>query len=134
MTFIATFIVLCILGIADTLYLVLKHRQKTPLVCPLNHDCSKVTESPWSRILVIRNEFLGLLFYSTLLVLSLLRFVLGFGSVVQIWSFVVLLTFVGAVFSIFLILVQRFIIKDYCFYCIISAVISVFLFINSLVL
>jgi uncharacterized membrane protein len=134
MTFIATFIVLCILGIADTLYLVLKHRQKTPLVCPLNHDCSKVTESPWSRILVIRNEFLGFLFYSALLGFSLLRFVFGFGFVVQIWSFVVLLTFVGAVFSIFLLLVQRFIIKDYCFYCIISAVISVFLFINSLVL
>jgi len=134
MVFIATFIVLCILGIADTFYLVLKHQQKTPLVCPLNHDCSKVTESSWSRILGIRNEFLGFLFYSTLLVFSLLRFVFGFGFVVQVWGFVVLLTFVGAVFSIFLLLVQRFIIKDYCFYCIISAVISVFLFINSLVL
>ena len=145
--FIATFIVLCFLGILDSGYLVWKHRKNshTPLVCPLDHDCSKVTESKWSRILGIRNELLGMIFYFTVGMLLLFR-VFEVSSVTpflygvidfllyQFAPLLILLTAGGTLFSLFLLYIQVRIIKDYCFYCLISALINVLLFLNSLAL
>lgn len=128
-----SFLVLSVLGLANASYLVWKHYKKKPMVCPLNHDCSIVTESRWSHIFFIRNEILGLLFFvSMVAAMSFTIFVPVFAS--EMLLFVLLATIGGLLFSIFLILVQRFAIKDYCFYCIVSAVITLFLFLNSLLL
>ena len=66
---IASFITIALAGIVDAGYLVWKHysNKSEPLVCPLDHDCSKVTESKWSTIFLVRNEVLGLLFYVVML-------------------------------------------------------------------
>lgn len=133
-TFVTTFIVLCFLGILDSGYLVWKHRRNshTPLVCPLDHDCSKVTESKWSHIFGVRNEVLGLGFYVVLLAVTLFPLFKPAPS-----FFPLLLLFLsagGTLFSLFLLYVQLKIIKDYCFYCIISALITVLLLLNSLAL
>ncbi len=125
----ASFIALSIGGIAVSSYLMYHHRKKQPLVCPMNHDCSVVTNSKWSRIFFLRNETLGLLFYLSLAVGSLLAFFQW-----QAQLLVMLLqiaTGTGLLFSLFLVYVQAKIIKDYCFYCMISAILTVLLFINS---
>ncbi len=132
--FITTFVVLCILGLLNSGYLVWKHRKnsKTPLVCPLDHDCSKVTESKWSKMLGIRNEVLGTLFYAGLLIFFLLNL-----SGWRFKSFTLLLflaTLLSSLFSLLLIYIQIRIIKDYCFYCLLSALINFLLLINSLIL
>ncbi|MBI5397970.1 hypothetical protein HZB03_00770 [Candidatus Woesearchaeota archaeon] len=133
--FVATFIVLAICGISICAFLTWKHHQKkkTPLVCPLHHDCSIVTESAWSHLFYFRNETLGLFYYVSMLVgitgtlffsvpgprfLMLLPYITGF----------------GVLFSAFLVGVQIFKIKDYCFYCLISALVTILLFLNSLAL
>ena len=133
--FTASFITLAIIGMLDAGYLIWKHYQHNagPLVCPLDHDCSKVTESKWSSIFFIRNEVLGLLFYVSMLAagiavflrpgLSLLSFPLALLIKLAAGS--------GVVFSLFLIWVQIYKIKDYCFYCMISALITLLLFVNS---
>src|SRR3989344_3900107 len=74
--FTASFLTLALAGIADAGYLVWKHYHNTtkPLVCPLDHDCSKVTESKWSTIFWVRNEVLGLLFYVSMLAAGLILF------------------------------------------------------------
>ncbi len=134
-TFVTTFIVLCFLGILDSGYLVWKHRKNshTPLVCPLDHDCSKVTESKWSHIFGVRNEILGVLFYAVLLVTVIAK--------VSNWPFswdaglfdmlLVGATALGTLFSLFLLYVQFKIIKDYCFYCLLSTLITLLLLVNS---
>ena len=147
--FITTFILLCVLGIFDAGYLVWKHRKNShsPLVCPLNHDCSKVTESKWSKILGIRNEVLGALFYCFLLVWMLaFLFFHPPSAVGTMWELpmlilfgffplsLILITALGSFFSLLLIYIQFKIIKDYCFYCIVSAIITLLLFVNSLAL
>jgi len=129
----ALFIVLCVLGLANSLYLVRKHQQKKPLICPLEHDCSVVTESRWSHVFGVRNEVLGTLFF-----LSLLGGILStiFAPALQPTIFFLLIMGTGGslLFSGFLIFVQIKIIKDYCFYCLLSALITLFLFLNSLLL
>lgn len=132
MHFIASFIALSIGGIINAGYLVYKHQngKKKSLICPMDHDCTVVTESKWSKIFGVRNEILGLLFFIFVLLAILSTFVFT-----EFTPTIYLLLFVatgGAVlFSVFLVLVQIYVIKDYCFYCIISAILTLLVFINT---
>ena len=132
MHFIASFIALSIGGIINSGYLVYKHQNgvKKPLVCPMDHDCSVVTESKWSKIFGVRNEILGFLFFIFVFLAMLSTFVFT-----EFTATIYLLLFIftgGAVlFSGFLVLVQIYAIKDYCFYCIISAILTLLVFINT---
>lgn len=133
--FVASFLALATAGILICSFLIYKHykKKRAPLICPLHHDCSVVTESKWSHIFYFRNETLGGLYYVSMLV----------GMVTTLWSetlgelFLKLLPFAtgfGIFFSAFLVGVQVFKIKDYCFYCMLSALLTVLLFVNSLAL
>lgn len=129
--FTASFMTLAITGIAVAGYLVWKHYRNTtkPLVCPLDHDCSKVTESKWSTVFFVRNEVLGLLFYVSMLAAGAVVFLMPQFSLV--FSLIKLATGAGLLFSLFLLWVQVYKIKDYCFYCLLSALITLLLFVNS---
>jgi len=131
---IASFITLAVAGIADAGYLVWKHYNhgSKPLVCPLDHDCSKVTESRWSTVFWIRNEVLGLLFYIFMLISGLLLYFRPEFSLLSL--LLKLAAGFGVLFSLFLLWVQIYKIKDYCFYCMLSALITALLFVNSFVL
>jgi len=132
---IASFIALSVGGILNAGFLVWKHQQKktAPLVCPLNHDCSKVTESKWSAIFYFRNDTLGLLFF-----IGMLSMIMAAWFLPEQASLLHLLIIIGAggavLFSLFLLGVQKFILKDYCFYCLISAVITILLLVNGVFL
>jgi len=133
--FTASFITLAIVGIVDAGYLVWKHYspKASPLVCPLDHDCSKVTESRWSTIFWVRNEVLGFFFYASMLAAGLILFFMP-GLVLVSLPLILLMKLAagfGLVFSLFLIWVQIYKIKDYCFYCMISALITLLLVVNS---
>ncbi|OGE78964.1 MAG: hypothetical protein A2751_00660 [Candidatus Doudnabacteria bacterium RIFCSPHIGHO2_01_FULL_46_14] len=131
MTFVTTFLVLAVFGIIDAGYLYYEHRNENKsLICPLDHDCAAVTESKWSTIFGVRNELLGLLFYAGVFLFALSPIVLNTDSGL-VKSLLMLATTGGLIFSIFLTAVQFVSIKDYCFYCLISAAITMFLFINS---
>ncbi len=136
MAFLASFLALSTGGIITSGYLVWKHywtqvqKQKQPLVCPLNHDCSIVTESKWSHILYVRNEVLGLLFYIGMLVAGLgVAFLSDYAGLLR--STIHLSAASGALFSAALVFIQIKVIKDYCFYCLISAVITLLMWVNG---
>lgn len=133
MQFVASFIALVIGGIIDTSYLLYQHYKKKPLICPMDHDCSVVTEGKWSRIFFVRNEILGLSFYLLLLTFIILSVILpNFSS--KIYLFLFIFSIIGVVFSIFLVYLQIYKIRDYCFYCLISAFLTLLIFINSILL
>lgn len=125
-------IVLAFLGIVNASYLLYAHRKPAALVCPLDHDCSVVTESRWSRVLGVRNEVLGILFYLGVLSLFIASIVLPGTRLIT--TLILAATAGGALYSAALIGIQAFVIKDYCFYCIISALLSVLLLIDALLL
>lgn len=133
LTFIASFLVLSVLGLLVSSYLSWKHRQKKLVVCPLNHDCSKVTESKWSRVFYLRNETLGMAFYVLLIVGVAVATTLP-NTAKKIYLLMVVAEALALLFSLFLVYVQAKILNDYCFYCLISTVINLLLFINGLVL
>ncbi len=133
--FLVTFIVLALLGAINSGHLVWNHykHSKEPLACPFNHQCTDVTESKWASIFYIRNDTIGFLFYLAILVSAILmQFISALATTLPFYF--VLATGGALLFSIFLIGVQVFAIKNYCFYCIVSALITLLIFINSFAL
>lgn len=128
---VASFLVLTIGGILNAGYLVYQHWRRKPLICPLDHDCSTVTENRWAAIFGVRNEVLGFLFYIANFAVILLSLVLPH-LLSQLYFLLLVMNAGGLLFSLFLVWVQVFAIKDYCFYCLISALITLFLFFVSI--
>ncbi|MEK6844971.1 MAG: vitamin K epoxide reductase family protein [Nanoarchaeota archaeon] len=124
--FVVSLIVLAILGIFDSGYLIKKRVKKQPLSCPIDGRCEKVVESKWNAIFFIKNDFLGLLYYVLILFLALYLFFISENLLLltQIISGISLL------FSLVLVFIQSKIIKEYCFYCLISALINLLIFVN----
>ncbi len=132
MAALASFLALSVGGIITSGYLVWKHyrKQKQPLVCPLNHDCSVVTESKWSHLFYVRNEVLGLLFYVGMVMAGLgMAFLSNYAGLLRL--VVRISAAFSMLFSLFLVFIQVKVIKDYCFYCLISAVITLLMFVNG---
>ncbi len=129
--FTASFITLAIVGMLDAGYLLWRHYHKSnePLICPLNNDCSKVTESEWSTLFGVRNEILGLLFYICILAGGIVS--VFFPSNTTLFLLLRIATGLGLLFSLFLIWLQIYKIRNYCFYCMLSALITLLLFVNS---
>lgn len=120
-------IVISFLGFVNAGFLLWNHYKKKQLVCPLNDKCNIVTESKWSHIFGIRNDALGLVYYlfSILFIIYILFFN---GSIKIIFIF---MNLIAVLFSSFLLYVQAKIIKRYCFYCSISAILNIIIFILS---
>ena len=123
-----SFLILCLAGVADTAYIFWRNKKSAqePFICPLGHDCSVVTQSSWSNFLGIRNEILGMIFYLLMFVGSIFWF--GFSSSVPLLSWLITAGLaVGVLFSIFLLGIQVFVLKNYCFYCLLSFLITLLL-------
>ncbi|MDP2672875.1 MAG: vitamin K epoxide reductase family protein [Nanoarchaeota archaeon] len=124
--FIASLIVLAILGIFDSGYLLKKRVKKQPLSCPIDGNCEKVVESKWNKIFFIKNDFLGLFYYILILFLALYLF---FASE-KLLFLTQIISGASLLFSLVLVFIQAKIIKEYCFYCLISALINLLIFAN----
>lgn len=129
--FITTLIVLGLLGIVNTVYLIWKSRIKEPLVCPIGQDCNKVLDSKWNKIFFIKNDLLGLLFYIGIVGGAVLL-LFDFDEIIK--TILIFASGIAVLFSIFLVFIQAKVIKNYCFYCLISAFINVLIFLNLLFL
>ena len=128
--FVASLIVLSFLGLVNAIYLAWKHFRKKPLVCPLTEKCELVMESRWSHMFGVRNEVLGVLHYLLVLAAAITIFLAN----VNIKNIIIIETGGALLFSLFLVYLQARVIKNYCFYCLISAFISLLIFLNALIL
>ena len=113
-------------GICVALFIYLSKRYDRPLVCPLNSDCEKVVRSRWSVTFGIQNEILG--------IGGFLAFAAGavcvLSGIETVWFVSVLpvlkLMAAGAfAFTLFLIYVQLRVIREWCFWCLVSAAITI---------
>jgi uncharacterized membrane protein len=108
-----------------------KHKKpaNTPLVCPMNFDCHAVVHSDYSRFFGVPVEILGMLYYAFLsLSYVALIFVPQIFPVVFV-GVLAILSLVAFLFSAYLICVQVFILKKGCFWCFVSALICILIFI-----
>jgi len=104
----------------------IRHHKKNveeALVCPLRANCDMVIHSDYSKFLGIPIEALGMVYYSLLAVSYGLLVIFPVLNQPLVASSLLFATVCAFVFSIYLTLIQAFVIKNWCTWCLISATI-----------
>ena len=132
------------IGIVDTGSITLKNWGFfTSLSCPgMNNGCEKVLNSPWGTLFE-NNKFniplslAGFITYSSILLLTIFLTLNLFSTKKRLtkflWWLIFLISCSSSVFSFLLINIMFLQIKAYCFFCILSATLSISIFIISMI-
>ncbi|PIQ67017.1 MAG: hypothetical protein COV95_00990 [Candidatus Zambryskibacteria bacterium CG11_big_fil_rev_8_21_14_0_20_40_24] len=126
-----SFLVISFLGFADSLYLSVTHYLNATPSCFIAKGCDIVTTSTYSEIFGFPVAFLGVTYYLLLIVLAIIYLDKKKNKVFKLLPWV---TTLGVTTSLWLLYVQVFILKSLCSYCIISAFISITLFVIAVVI
>jgi len=107
-----------------------KKKKKTKLICPLHSNCDEVINSDYSEIYGIKLEVLGMMYYAFIAIVYGLinNFSFLIGSVSDIFF---AFSFFAFIFSLYLISVQAFVLRQWCVWCLFSAFLSTSIFVIS---
>ncbi len=115
---------LSVLGLGVSGYLAFVEATQAEAVCGPVGECNLVQASEYARILGIPVAFLGLLFYLTILA-AFIAIQLGYlPPTRRVITGLIGITFLGTLFSIYLTVVEIFLIKAICLWCLSSAVLT----------
>ncbi|MBP7804702.1 MAG: hypothetical protein KA052_00575 [Candidatus Pacebacteria bacterium] len=117
------------LGLSLAAFIYHKKCQKKPLICPMRASCDFVTSSSYSHFCGCRVEVLGICYYSTVIILH--AAVAFFPAIFDLTIARAALFFSASafLFSIYLISIQAFVLKQWCTWCIFSALLCVAIFV-----
>ncbi len=129
-------IVFALIGLYIAVRIAKEKKQKLAgqkMVCFVGQDCEKVVFSEYSKFLGISLEKMGILYYLVVAIVYLTATVYP-PLTNDLVMFVLLgMTFGGFIFSIYLTLLQILKLKNFCSWCISSAVTSTVIFILALI-
>jgi uncharacterized membrane protein len=124
-----TLIILAAVGLTDAGYLTVKHYAKTNVICSLSQGCEKVLNSEYSVIFGIPVALFGVVFYFVILILAVHFFARKtYHWVLNLWAAI------GLVSTLYLLILQAFVIKVWCQFCLLSAITSIGIFVASVLL
>lgn len=126
---IGAFIVVGFLGFLDATFLAAEHYLGVLIGCPIFGECEKVLTSPYSVVGSIPVALFGAVYYLLIFILGLAYFDT---KQTRLLNFAVYLTSLGLIASLWFLYLQIFVIKALCFYCLLSALTSILLFILGL--
>ncbi len=115
--------VFSLLGLGVSAFLLYEYSLSGPVVCPLGGGCDLVRSSPYSHFLGISLPILGIIFYLTMGILSIARSQKMTDKILLILE--LLISIIGVSFGIYLTYLEAFVIKAYCFWCVLSFIISI---------
>ena len=131
--FIVVFLLMSLAGFFDSVYLIWQHGAGLPPPCPISSffDCGEVFKSKYSYIGGVPLSLLGAIFYFA--IFSLMIFYAYFARNVIV-KLAAVLAFLGFLASVYFVYLQVFVIKALCPYCLFSALVSIILFVLSLII
>lgn len=111
---------LSLLGLADALYLTIEHVTGQSVRCTIISGCSAVLSSQYAMVAGIPLAAIGAAAYFTVFSLAILA-IFGYR-----WAGLVMRAMVITMFaiSVWLIYLQAFVIREFCQYCLLSALIT----------
>ncbi|MFA5791846.1 MAG: vitamin K epoxide reductase family protein [Candidatus Paceibacterota bacterium] len=123
-----TIIVLYVLGgigVLNTLYLIYHKLKGTDVACIFfpKEWCYKVQHSPQNKTFGIPNSYAGFVMYVVILLLAKLYV----GGSIAFWPIQAIVTF-GFLFSMYFLYVQAFVLRAFCTWCVVSAIIFTIMF------
>lgn len=124
-------LLLAILGFLNAFYLHWQHQRELAtgekMFCLIGGDCGAVVGSRYGRTFGIKNEIIGMIYYVLLGAYSLGSiFVPNFGEDLVIWAKIVII--LATLFSLYLLYVQTFILRQFCSWCLIAISINILIF------
>lgn len=111
---------LSLLGLADALYLTIEHVTGQSVRCTILAGCSAVLSSPYAVVAGIPLAAVGAAAYFTVFSLAILT-LFGYPQAGRFLFVVVIAMFLV---SLWLIYLQAFVIREFCQYCLLSALIT----------
>jgi len=116
-----TVLLLSLAGVANTIYLSYHTYNKKPVKCVFFPEtwCLKVQQSKQSKTLKVPNSYLGLLMYLCLTALSVAALI---NPTQLTFALLILVINIGFIFSMYFTIVQAFVLKAFCTWCVLSAV------------
>lgn len=109
-----------------------KKADAAPLVCPIGFDCHAVVHSDYSKFLGVPVEIFGMIHYLIVSLLYVTFIIVPEAMTPLVMSIVVMLSMIAFLFSLYLISIQLFVLKKGCFWCYISSLISILIFVLTL--
>ena len=118
-------------GFLISFYIRHKKSSREVLVCPLNSNCESVIHSDFSKFFGIPVEILGFLYYGVI--------ALSYGYIASFPEYappyfhygLVLASAAAFLFSLYLTFIQAFTLREWCTWCLTSAMLSTVIFISS---
>ena len=111
---------LSLLGLADALYLTIEHVTGQSVRCTILAGCSAVLSSPYAVVAGVPLAAVGAAAYFSVFSLATLA-AFGYSIAGKILTAVVIAMFLV---SLWLIYLQAFVIREFCQYCLLSALIT----------
>jgi len=126
----AGWLIFSLIGFLDATYLTIQHYRGFGLDCGPLLECDAVMTSKYAVIGGIPLALLGSLYYLSIFLLTVAYYD---RKHLYILSIIARLTILGFLVSLILIYLQAFIIRAFCFYCLLSALTSTGLFMLALI-
>lgn len=119
-----------VVGIADAFYVAQASYTGRPLWCAILEGCNEVVKSPYARLFGVQASYVGLAFYVHMFALAALLAIDPLSRGLRLGA--LLYTAGGVCYSGYFAYLQLVAIRALCLYCLISAVLTVLLFIAAL--
>lgn len=116
--------VVALIGIADAVYLTVKHYTGEKVPCSVVEGCEQVLTSSYAEIAGIPLAAFGALAYFTAFSLAILG---AFGNRLM-WKIFGAQVALMTIFTIWLVYLQAFVIEAFCQFCLVSAAVTLTLF------
>jgi len=120
---------LALVGLADALYLTIEHVTGQSVRCTIISGCSAVLSSPYAVVAGIPLAALGAAAYFTVFSLAILT-LFGYPRVATLLRAIVITMFA---ISVWLMYLQAFVIREFCQYCLLSALITTALLVVTVI-
>jgi len=117
-----------LVGLADAIYLTINHYTGEKVPCSVTGGCEAVLTSAYAEIGGVPLAAFGALAYFAAFSLAILA---AFGNRLM-WKLFGVQAALMAAFSLWLVYLQAFVIREYCQFCLLSAATSVTLFLIAL--
>ncbi len=116
-------IILALLGLAITIYLFMNRIKRKSVVCT-DDSCHIVLDSKYNKMFGINNDILGVLYYVVIIV----EYFLLTALMTNLLFYFKAISTIALLSSVYLFYIQARVLKKYCVYCIITAIINLGIF------
>lgn len=117
------------LGFLLVLFIRHKKQHKEPLICPLKADCGAVINSKYSKFFGIDVTTLGLAYYAGLAFAYIVLLLRPMWATQEVVFLLLGITTVAFFFSIYLTSIQAFVLRQWCTWCLTSALMCLVIFV-----